>query len=395
MTESKFRKDAPCSVIKCASYDVYTIKDAISKMACGISINKTDFIDKKIILKPNLVMKKSPDAAATTHPSVVEAVILWLNSIGVLSSNITIAESCGGPYTESSLRSIYRVCGIEEVALRCGVRLNYDTSFKEISNPEGKISKLFNVITPVIDADIIINICKLKSHALTGMSGAVKNFFGIVPGVQKFEMHARYPALFDFAQMLNDICLWLHTKTHVITICDAIIGMEGNGPTGGTPREIEALLMSENPFALDMAAAHILKFDDSVKMLDFAKERKLIPENISDLPICGDNISDFIINDFKKSDASGGKFLKALPNIMGGRFLKFVEPRPVINKKRCTGCAECVRSCPVDTISIEKDKNLRTAVIHSEKCIKCFCCQELCPHSAVKIRKNPLLRILK
>lgn len=395
MSESKFKKDALTAAYRCEEYNVENIKKVISEMAQKISVTGEDVRDKKIVIKPNLVLKKDPSSGATTHPAVLEGVILWLNSIGVPSSNITIAESPGGPYTESSLKTVYKICGIEEVALKLGANLNYDTSSKQVSYPSGKISRLFSVITPISDADIIINICKLKSHALTGMSAAVKNLFGIVPGTQKFEMHARYPDLTDFAQMLNDLCLWLHEQKQVISICDGIIGMEGNGPTSGTPRKIGVLMMSENPFALDMAASHIISAGDSVKMLDFAKERSLIPKTLSELNICGEEISALTIKDFKKSDADGGKFFKALPNIMGGRFLKFVEPKPQIDKKKCIGCSECVRSCPVNTITIEKTNKKRIAVIHLEKCIKCFCCQELCPHSAVKIKKNILLRIIR
>lgn len=383
------------SVSKCDVYNPELIIKNIAQMADDLSLTENDFKDIKITLKLNLVMKKDPALAATTHPAVVEAVILWLNSMGVSSRNITIADSFGGPYIEATMKSIYKGCGIEEVSNRLGTTLNYDTSFKQVSYPDGKISRLFNVITPVTDADIIINICKLKSHALTGMSAAVKNLFGIIPGTQKFEMHARYPDLTDFAQMLNDLCLWLHTEKRVISICDGIVGMEGNGPTGGTPKPIGALLMSENSFALDMAASHILNLQDSVKMLDFAIERDLIPKNLSELNLTGADIKSLIIKDFKRSDASGGKFFKNLPNFMGGRLLKFVEPKPIINVKKCIGCGECVRSCPVQTITLEKSKNSkRLAVIHTEKCIKCFCCQELCPHLAVKIKKNPILKLI-
>ena len=397
--------DAAVAVVKCDDYDVGLIKSAILSMAEMTSVEKIDFTSKKITLKLNLVMKKSPELAATTHPAVVESVILWLTERGVNPCDITIADSFGGPYTEGTMRTIYRACGIEEVALRLGVTLNYDMSYVGVSSPEANMLKAFNVITPVTDADIIINLCKLKSHALTGLSCAVKNFFGIIPGVEKFETHARFPDLNDFSDALNDIALWVHTKIPtVISICDAVVGMEGNGPTSGHPRKIGALLMSENSFLLDVAAAHILNLGETVKTLSFAEKRGLIPSGgISSLTLRGDDIDELVITDFRRPDSNYNNFFTKFPNMFGGKLVSFFEPKPVINATKCLGCGECVTSCPVHTISLRvadkgngngNKKHTRTVKINYEQCIKCFCCQELCPHGAVKIRKNPFLKML-
>jgi len=395
-----FRNEASVAVVKCGEYDAEFIKSKISSMAEMTGVHKIVFTDKKITLKLNLVMKKSPELAVTTHPAVVEATILWLTEFGVNPRDITIADSFGGPYTEGTMRTIYRACGIEEVALRLGVMLNYDMSYKSVSNPNARLLKVFNVIVPVTDADIVINLCKLKTHALTGLSGAVKNFFGIIPGVEKFETHARYPDLNDFSDALNDVALWVHSShATVISICDAVVGMEGNGPTSGSPRKIGALLMSENSFLLDAAAAHILHLGNTVKTIELAKTRELIPaDGISDLSLYGDDIESMVIKDYQRPDSDHNNFFMKFPNMFGGRIVKFFEPKPIIDAKKCVSCSECVTSCPVHTISLEvaengNKKRKKTVKIHYDKCIKCFCCQELCPYGAVRIRKNPLLKL--
>ena len=109
---------------------------------------------KCVAIKPNLVAKKHPEEAATTHPALVWACAKILVEAG---ARVVIAESPGGLYDKSVLKSLYRVCGIEEAAQNSGAELNFDTSVTHVQNPEGLYLKQLDVLTPLAQADCIIN----------------------------------------------------------------------------------------------------------------------------------------------------------------------------------------------------------------------------------------------
>ena len=353
------------------------------------------FRGKRVVIKPNLVMKTTPEKAATTNPAVLDAMIRILKET---ASDITIAESPGGLYTEAVLRANYRSNGITEVAEKYGVKLNFDTSSVVMEARGGKTSKLFDIITPIYETDVIVNLAKLKSHSLTGYSGAVKNYFGTVPGVTKFEMHARFPNYNDFGSMLADLCVMLTESKPTYNVLDGIIAMEGNGPTGGDPKRLDCIMSGLNPFAVDVAGAYIIDAEGII-MLEEGKKRGVCPTDIEKLTLLGEECLDaFKSADFKRPDARGsgaGSLLAILPKMFGGKLNSWLQPRPQINKSVCVGCGECERSCPVHTIEMRvNSQGKRQAYIKDDKCIKCYCCQELCPYKAVKIKKNPIIKLI-
>ena len=379
----------PVALNKCAEYDTDKITATLRDQFTAAGITSEMIKDKNVVIKPNLVMNKAPEYAATTHPTVVAATARILKEMG--AGKITVAESSGGPYNEAIVRSHYKACKISEVANDENISLNYDTSWGTMHFPEGKKCKSFNIIKPIIDADVIVNICKLKTHSLTKLSCSVKNLFGTVPGIEKFEMHARFPDQSDFVEMICDLCQMLCTQKQMIAVCDGITGMEGNGPTGGTPKDYGVLLTSISPFCLDLAAETLLKFDGTVPMIKASKKRGLCPDNASDLQIIGDKIENCITNDVILPDTQKFNVLRSLPNLFGGKAAKFFEPKPAIHTKTCVGCGVCERSCPQHTIIIKNKK----AKINYKNCIRCYCCQELCPINSIKIKQNFLIKIIQ
>lgn len=397
-----FDPQAPVYVAECQSYDEDAIFARIKNI--GIGMGCPDFSGKRIVIKPNLVSKRSPDEAVTVEPSVISAVIRWLKACG--ADDITIAESPGGIYSTPRLRGIYSASGVDRVAEAHGVKLNYDLDFAEVSHPTGQKCRLFEIISPVINADIIIDLCKLKTHALTGMSAAVKNLFGTVPGVVKFEMHSRYPEYVDFSAMLCDLCELIAGRCEFYSITDGIIGMEGNGPTAGTPRQIGALIVSRNPFAADTVASHLIGCEGKIDMLNDAAARGYTPADHGGCNIIaadGADIDSLRVKDYKQPDSSHHNTIEVLRNLFGGRIYKLFEPYPIVDYKACLGCGECAASCPQHTIKMLERENVKGAgrcrakrvpLIERDACIRCFCCQELCPHGVIKIKKNPITRIL-
>lgn len=382
-------RNAAVSVDRVTTYDqtkiYFVLKERLSQLCPMFG----ELAGKNVMIKPNFVRKMKPEEAATTHPSILIPLIRVLRDEG---ANVLIAESPAGIYSESTLRSIYRVCGVDEAAESAGAKLNFDISYGSLSAPKGESTKVFNVISAVLQADLMINLSVLKSHGLTTMSAACKNLFGLIPGVQKLEMHARFTEQLPFCNMILDLDEAVSDRVPAFCVCDAIIGMEGNGPTGGTPREIGYILTSENPANLDLVGEHILGMDGKVEMLREARRRGFCPETFEELSLVGqmtpEPVKDFVMPESKTS------MLTFALTFGGGRFKRLFEPRPKIDKTKCIGCGECHRSCPKSTIEMKKGKNgKKVAKINDKNCIKCYCCQELCPHGAVKIHKNFILKI--
>ncbi len=362
-------------ISRCEEYRADEIKDILTCQLNALGV-LGGMADKNVVIKPNLILKSDPSKAATTHPSLIEAAAKIAYEAGAKS--VTVAESSGGPYMESSLKITYKICKIDTACQSSGAVLNYDTSFSECTLDGQPI----NIITPIQTADIVLNIAKLKTHSLTKMTASVKNLFGCVPGIEKFATHARFPNPDNFGEYLCRLCDMIHKNTTVIDIVDAVIGMEGNGPTGGSPRKIGCILSSLNPFCLDSVCEHIMGIDGSVNMLKYARGQGFCPA-LSDIEIIGESADEFVVRNFKMPDSKSFAFLKHIP--------KFLQPLPVVMPDKCRGCGDCVNSCPQNTISIKNGR----AVIDHGKCIRCFCCQELCLFRAIKVKKWFVFNFIK
>ena len=379
------------AVYACDSYEEARLAQIIREQMDIFGYDEAFFAGKKVVIKPNLVMKKTPDAAATTNPVILSALLTVLSERACVP---LIAESPGGLFNRQRLEGIYRVCGITPVAENHSVPLNYETEAVNVPFPEGKTVKSVHILKSVAEADVLIDLCVLKSHGLTKMSAAVKNFFGTIPGIEKFEMHATFPDYKDFSSMICDLCeMYCRTK-NVIAITDAVIGMEGNGPTAGTPRKIGAVLMSSNPFASDIVGETLLGFAGTVPIVREGVLRGLAPEDISGIELIGDDIRPLMISDFKEPDSAQNRAPSLLTKFSSGKIGRFFMPRPIAMPEKCKGCGECVASCPQHTIALSMKNGKKIARIRHADCIRCYCCQELCPFEAIRIKKNFLIRII-
>lgn len=392
---SCYSNSAPVFVGRCDDYIEDSIYSLLSSSLELLKIDKSIFANRSVLIKPNLVMAKNPDAAATTHPAFARAAARLAIEFG--ASSVTLADSPGEPFNEPHVSAIYNTCGMKKASSDGLFDLNSDFGFSEVHIPHGKKLKSLNVINAFQKADVVIDLCRLKTHSLTGMSCAVKNMFGIIPGVEKFGMHASFPKIGDFSEMLVDLSEYVTSEKTFIAICDAVVSMEGNGPSHGTPKKTGLVLVSTSPFSLDIIAEHIMSGKNgdkipSVLYLDVAAKRMLVPRAWQDIEVIGD--TDYETCDFIPPDATAGKFLKNLPDIFGGRLADMFGARPVINEKKCVGCGRCASSCPKNTIRLGRrgEKGKKIAFILRDNCIKCYCCQELCPMGAVDTKRNFLIK---
>lgn len=371
------------SVVKCADYSgaYEAVKRSLDLIG---GIEKFVKPGDKVVLKPNYVSRRRPEAAVTTHPAILRAVIKLCEAAG---GKVVVAESPGGPYNASLLKSVYTACGAIEAAEGTNAMINYDTAFEEVPYPEGAVLKKFPIIKPVLDADVIISLPKLKTHSMTSYSGAVKNLFGTVPGTYKAELHFRLDERKAFCAMLVDLC---ECVKPTLAVMDGVWGMEGDGPTNGDRRDAGVIMAAANLHALDYAACKMIGYEPrDVDTVSEAKNRGLFDPD--EIDVAGDDPNSFGLGDFVKPE-SDFNLLKvvSLPPKLNAFVVKVLASRPKINFSECVGCGECFRCCPPKAIKMENGR----PVIDKKVCIKCFCCQELCPKGAVKIKRPPLNRFM-
>lgn len=330
---------------------------------------------KTVLVKPNLVMPKKPNTAATTHPSVVAAVCRAFVEAG---ATVSLIDSTIAPHSVAVLNMLYKTCGMDQAAAESGASLSFDVATRKIENPANRTLKSFRCLSPVLDAELVVTVGKTKTHGLAYMTGAVKNLFGTLPGTDKPNTHRKYPAAEDFLSAIVDIC---ETVNPGFALLDGVIGMEGDGPTAGTPKELGVVIGGFNPHAVDLAACRLMSLrPERVPALIEAASRGLVPRSPEQLDWLGDDPAP-LITPFRppKTERVGGFFLRHLiPKGLNKRLRNLTARYPVITS-RCVGCGDCERICPQKTISMREGK----AVVDPRQCIKCYCCHEFCPARAI------------
>ncbi|CAB1083820.1 Iron-sulfur cluster-binding protein [Olavius algarvensis Delta 1 endosymbiont] len=348
--------------------------------------------DEKIVLKVNLLREARPETAVCTHPAVLAAVGALVKKEG---AEAVIADSPGGgySYSEKTLNKIYRTSGMLQAAQQAGLILNRDTTSRPASYADGILTKHFDIITPVYEAGAVFNLCKMKTHLFTMMSGAIKNIFGVVPGLSKPGYHAKLHDPKRFAGMLLDLAQYISPR---LSIMDAVVAMEGNGPGTGDPRKVGLLLASESPLALDVVAGEIMGIDRKLNSIVMeAEQRGLDPHRIEDIEIIGAELAEVKVPDFKPPQVAPGDFgLDPMPwhqRLLQPYFKNAYSVRPKVIWERCIACGTCIEGCPVQAVSFVNEK----AFVDDDKCIRCYCCHELCPEEAIGLHRSLLYQLLK
>ena len=368
---------ANVSILKCQSYDSDAVKNSIRAIC-----ENADFPDvkgKTVLLKPNILSDADPSECITTNPEILRQTIRYCKEKG--ATQIYVGDSPG--MQGSDFKPVK--CGIWDICEQEGAIW---TDFTK--EPVQKNIPFANIKLPVANivdkADVVIGLCKMKNHQLMYVTGAVKNFFGTVPGLNKSKCHMLFQSRENFAKLVAGIH---ETVKPDFSIMDAVIGMEGPGPANGKPRAVGLLLASNNDFALDCAQAIIMGYKiEDIPILAQGKALHLIPDEIvyTDL-----NAQDLIIKDFDRIPyRKKTKFFSKLivPFFTRGHEKKMIkkEPVPQFNAEKCIHCLKCVNICPGHALSYSKED--KCIVPDYSNCIRCYCCHEMCPADAIVVNKR-------
>lgn len=380
-------KKATVALVRCKDYDEDRVYEAVGR-ALGLLGGAARFVSEgeTIVLKPNLLIGKPPEANVSPHPAVFAAVIRRLQAAG---ATLTYGDSPGFGKGEN----VARKAGLADVADELGVEHADFAAGREVHFPEGRQIKRFTIAESVLDADGFVSLPKLKTHGLTRITGAIKNTFGCIPGMRKGEFHARMAEEERFAQMLVDLNSAVRARLFVM---DAIVAMEGNGPANGDPRPMRALLLSDDPVALDATACRMVAIDpELLHTVRFGQESGL--GTWSDVEVVGDELAGFIDPEFvvnRNPVSTTGD-----PGVASRFMRRWMIPKPVIDAGACIACGTCVKVCPVEPKAVDwaTDAGARGGKppVHDyDLCIRCYCCQEMCPEGAIGVETPTLGRLV-
>ncbi|WP_238881864.1 DUF362 domain-containing protein [Clostridium sp. YIM B02551] len=374
------------ALLKCTEYDVDIIEKKLREgfeLLGGTTFLKTLIPkDSKVLLKPNLLSVIEKGSPVITHYAFFEAVIRIVKEY---SNNIVFGDSPGSEDTRKAAEN----SGLMEVANKYGVKfVDFNEEVHvELENPI--MYKYWNIAKAPYEADVVITLPKLKTHAMMYYTGAVKNQFGCIPGRKKAEWHTKLPEPIKFSKMLLDLNSVVKTS---FAILDGIIAMEGNGPRNGTPKKMDTIIMGKCLSAVDSTAVRLIGYDMvlEVPFLNVAHETKwgaVLPEEIE---VLGEKIEKMRCKNFKLS--RNAKVVNFLTPTLNNLVSSLTAPNPVLIEDKCVGCKKCDEVCPErpKVISfVEKDKKLRPKWNYSS-CIRCFCCQELCPRGAIETKHKAI-----
>ncbi len=362
--------------------DYESIPDAI---VAAIKMIEKDFLFdilncKNILLKPNL-LRATKDAC--TQPVFVEGVIRYLKEIGVPMESVSIGDSPG--QIKISAEQIAKKIGLLEVCEEASIKFinfEHDTPVHDVI--EGALRlKDYYVSNPVNECDLLINLPKLKTHGEATITGAIKNYWGIIPGGLKAKYHllGRNPE--QFGEALADNFSWVvKNKQNRLIVYDCVRVMQGTmGPVSGPMKKWDLILVGTDELALDVIALEIGRFKGlkHVPHLRNTFERKLGEGNLDKIEIVGLSLEEArkLVPKFKVPGKTMTRFASFITRSI---VYKVTKKIPTLKKKKCIQCGQCFEVCPANAIDFksgEYPKFLRKA------CISCLCCMEMCPQQAI------------
>lgn len=332
---------------------------------------------QNVLLKANLLGPFSPEQAVTTHPSIVRAAAILVREAGARPW-IGDSPAVGKP------RQVARVTGMLEVVAETGASLLELEEPWEFEVPGYRVFRRLVLARALSQVDVVISLPKLKTHSQMTLTAALKNQFGCIPGLLKSEWHFRLQERPWLAALLLDLHRVVRPS---LAIVDAVVAMEGAGPSAGQPRLLGALIAGCDFAAVDTVACHLIGLDPArVPAWVAARAQGLGETTFHRIALCGAPLDSLRVPDFRLPPRPAEVLnMLPLPLPLLRQLRRQWTPRPVILPQRCTRCGVCEERCPVRPSAIHP-RAARGRQLDEERCIRCYCCHEFCPAHAIDLR---------
>lgn len=362
---------------KCTEYNFDDVYNSIMNLLTLVP--PPDVKGKKVLLKPNILYPKKPELAVCTHPVVVGATVKAFLALG--AAKVYAGES---PAIANSTSAAKATGMYEQVVNNGGEWIDFKEA-EIVQFPEGHVVKQFNFTTALKQADLLVSVSKLKSHQLMSYTGAMKNLFGLMIGLEKAQTHYRFPNKSDFAAFLTDLNL---ASKPGYAIMDAIVGMEGpGGPGSGDPIKLGFLAASDNILALDWKCSSLVGYNPhAITNLEDALNRKIWLNSENEITTVGASESECRSTSFKIVKEPSPTLQKMVPSFVNFLANQFFTKTPHFMAKKCLSCGRCEKICPAHLIKMT-GPNGTAKLEDKSKCLHCFCCHEICPGDAIRLKR--------
>jgi uncharacterized protein (DUF362 family)/Pyruvate/2-oxoacid:ferredoxin oxidoreductase delta subunit len=375
------------ALLKCEDYDSVLIREKMLESMNLLGLEPGIFAGKKVAVKPNLLSASAPEKSVVTHPEFFRAALHIVRDHG---GTPILCESPGF----QPLGKVMKKAGYDRIAEEEGCEIADPRATRTLFYDGPCRFKRFEISSAVFDADLILNLPKFKTHGLTYITGAVKNLFGLIYGLNKAQWHLKAPSKEEFSGFLLDYYSALlrgFEKPKVfVHLMDAVMGMEGEGPgVSGTPRKIGAILAGQDAVSVDAVATRMvgLRLKEALTVT-LGEERGLGTGVLERIELLGAGLDAFQVHDYVPSKASGRSSMTRWP-LNTSLFKDLLVEKPVPSIERCTLCYQCKAICPGGAISESKGE-IGTPIYDYDKCIRCYCCMEICPEAAIGLKKGRL-----
>lgn len=363
----------------CGSYELEHIRKAVRAVVGLLPESSACFrAGRTVLVKPNIVTPRGPERPVCTHPNIVRAVAEVACEAGC---SVLVADQPTYTLAPGSKEALAPT-GYHEAlrGLPVEVGLLARDGYEPVAVPSPLHFETAYVARMARQADAVVNLAKCKTHIQTTLTLAVKNMFGVIAPRDRMRVHARgsYHAL---AEALADCYSALVPQLNVM---DAVVGMQGAGPSQGRPAQIGLVAGSANAVSLDMVMEDLVGMGGQVALTRAAAEKGLGPRRLQDIPIAGAE-PDAV----RTTITPPPRLLRSFPPVLSRLGERLIYVRPRVNRRKCVACGGCAEVCPVGAISVG-----RHATVDRGTCVECFCCMEACPADAISVERSLLSHLL-